>query len=176
MCDGRHQKLVQYPNEWARFCTHDVDHLLWPTLKGADSEQCEHGLCNIIKVEVIVGPFTVVQLGFCDISFLEDYVLALALLLRHLAAVRTLKERALEMEFNCVITLLWCLQCLTDLSSNTHCIMCYCSLNIQRMFPGCQLCYYKGLMITRDVCKTFISRPCTKFLKMWEIQNGHHGC
>ena len=63
-------------------------------------------------------------------------------------------------------------------------IMSFCLISLSTQWAGINhnlitLCWLLRAVYrkkTVDVCTTFISGPFAKFLKIREIQNGHHGC
>ena len=68
----------------------------WPALKGADDEEREHALEDVVKVPGVALPHPLLDDGVVDVVVGVDDVVALALLLHNLAAVGAHEELPLE--------------------------------------------------------------------------------
>ncbi len=70
--------------------------LPWPTLKGGYHEQGQHGFGNVVVVEGVSLPHSLLDDGIVEISVLVDDKLTLTGLLSHLGRVRAHEELPLE--------------------------------------------------------------------------------
>ena len=73
-----------------------MNNIPWPAFKGGDDEQREHTLDDVVIVEVVSDPFSILDSRLVDIILDEGDELSLALRLGHLGRVVAGEEFALN--------------------------------------------------------------------------------